>query len=90
MDCFLADITGYYSPFLHHVKQYWKQHKDNNADLIFITFEDMKADLASVVKKVAHFLGKPLPNDMNVFLDHLSFKKMKDNTAVNKADFIEV
>ena len=53
----------------------------------------MKADLAAVVRKVAHFLEKPLPSSQEAFdqfLDHLSFNKMKKNAAVNKADFLEV
>ena len=53
----------------------------------------MKADLASVVRKVANFLEKPLPSSQEAFdqfLDHLSFNKMKKNAAVNKADFLEV
>lgn len=89
-EAFLEDITGYYSPFIHHVLSYWKQR---NNHLLFLTYEEMKADLPSVVKKVAKFLGKPLPESqesMKTFLDHLSFDKMKYNTAVNKDDFMKV
>lgn len=91
VDCFLNDFAGYYSPFLEHVLSYWnRRHLPN---VCFITYEEMKADLPSVAKKVAAFLERPLPEtpeEMNSFMDHLSFEKMKTNTAVNKEDFMKV
>ena len=91
-ECFLNDLAYYYTPFIPHVLQYWQRRHLPN--VLFITYEEMKKDLASVVIKVATFLGKPLPpggqKGMDEFLDHLSFKKMRDNAAVNKSEFIEV
>ena len=50
----------------------------------------MKQDLPSIIKKTAAFLQKPI-SDQNVInlVDHLSFKNMKKNKAVNKEDFLE-
>ena len=65
--------------------------EDNN--ILFLTYEEMKLDLASVAAKVAAFLGRDLPSDpegMQKFMDHLSFDKMKTNVAVNKDDFMQV
>jgi hypothetical protein len=50
----------------------------------------MKADLSSVVDKVANFLGKSISLvDKPKLLEHLSFDSMKSNKAVNKEDFVQ-
>ena len=69
--------------------EYWNVR--HMANVCFITYEEMKCDLAAVVKKVSSFLGHPVPEEkMAAFVDHLSFDKMKKNAAVNKQDFVEV
>ena len=51
----------------------------------------MKNDLATVIRRVGSFLGSPVSEDnIPTLVDHLSFDKMKKNTAVNKEDFVEV
>jgi len=51
----------------------------------------MKNDLASVLKRIAKFIGKEIPEDkMPELLHHLSFEQMKKNDAVNKNDYVEV
>merc|ERR1712215_67790 len=87
-NAFVGDVCGYYSPFLKHVLGYWNsRHKEN---LLFITFEDMKRDLPSVIRKVASFLDKDLSDsEVTQLAEHLSFKNMKKNAAVNKEDILE-
>ena len=69
--------------------EYW--NKNHLANVCFITYEDMKRDLPSVIRKVSSFLGKPVPEEkMAEFCDHLSFDKMKNNKAVNKDEFVKV
>ena len=47
----------------------------------------MKADLPAVIRKTAKFLGKSLTDeDVTRLAEHLSFKSMKANKAVNKED----
>ena len=60
-------------------------------NVCFITYEEMKKDLAAVIGKVSLFLGcnvseKNIPS----LVEHLSFDKMKDNKSVNKEEFVEV
>ena len=74
-----------YSPYFEYVKEAWQRRNHPNVCLLF--FEDMKKDLATSVRKVARFLGKEVPEEkVEALVDHLSFKKMKNNQAVNKED----
>ena len=54
----IPGVAGYYSPFLQHVLSYWKHRHEEH--LLFLTYEEMKSDLAAVVTRVANFLGKTL------------------------------
>ena len=58
---------------------------------MFITYEEMKRDLPSVIRRVSAYLGKPVAEaDMPALADFLSFDKMKNNPAMNKQDSVEV
>jgi len=86
-DAFVGDMCGYYEPFKQHVLGYLKQRNQNN--VLFITFEEMKKDLPSVIRKTADFLNKSLNGeDIANLAEHLSFNSMKKNKAVNKVDFV--
>ena len=88
-NAFVGDVCGYYSPFIKHVLGYWDRKDDPN--ILFITFEQMKKDLPEVIKQVATFLNRKISDsDINVLANHLSFKNMKKNAAVNKEDVLEV
>ena len=64
------------------------RHLEN---VCFITYEEMKSDLAAVIRKVSKFLGYPVSEQsIPALLDHLSFDKMKKNAAVNKQEIVEV
>ena len=79
-DLFMDNLL-FYSPYFEYVKDIWSKREHPNLCILF--YEDMKKDLAASLRKVARFLGKELKNE-EALVDHLSFKKMKDNTAVNK------
>ena len=82
---FFMDNLLMYCSYFDYVKEAWTKRNHPNVCLLF--FEDMKKDLVTNVRKVSKFLGKELTNEnVEALVDHLSFKKMKDNPAVNKED----
>ena len=79
---FVGNICGFYSPFLKHVLGYWNHRNYNNM------YEDMKKNLPAVIKRVTNLLEKDLSeSDISELENHLSFKNMKANAAVNKELF---
>ncbi|XP_063369015.1 luciferin sulfotransferase [Cydia amplana] len=80
-DLFMRDRAPF-GPVWNHILGFWTRRNDPN--VLFIKFEEMKRDLPSVVRRTADFLGKTMTNDqVDKLCDHLSFKNMKSNRAVN-------
>lgn len=74
-DAFIADVTVY-SPYFSHVREFYEQLKDDN--ILFIKFEDMKKNLAAVIKQVADFLNKTFSDEeLKKLEDHLTFASMR-------------
>lgn len=49
-----------------------------------IWFEEMKADLPAVIRKLANFLGQDFPETkVDALASHLHFDNFKNNDAVN-------
>ena len=83
-DLFMDNLV-IYSSYFEFVKDAWQRRNHPNVCILF--FEDMKKDLAPSVKKVAKFLGKDVNEEMvEALVDHLSFKQMRNNPAVNKEE----
>ena len=60
----------------------WDDNK-NTGDILFLTYEDMKADLATEMKKVAEFIGIYLSDSlMQRIIDDVNIKKMKADSTV--------
>ena len=70
-----------------HVLGYWERRNEEN--VFFITYEEMKKDLQSVIRKVSEFLNKTLTEvDVANLAEHLSFTNMKKNKSVNNEDMV--
>ena len=75
-----------YTSYFEHIPQLWEQRNHPNVCLLF--YEELKADLAGNIRKVAKFLGKEITEEqVGILVDHLSFKKMKQNKSVNLEPF---
>ncbi|XP_065065257.1 sulfotransferase 1E1-like [Rhopilema esculentum] len=71
-----------YTSYFERIQQLWKQRNHPNVCILF--YEELKADLAGNIRKVAKFLGKEITKEqVGILVDHLSFKKMKENKSVN-------
>lgn len=76
-----------YGSFWKHVLGFW-EHRDA-PNILFLRYEDMKANLSSVIKKVAQFLEKELTEEQVEILEkHLSFESMKKNDSVNGEEIV--
>ena len=81
-DLFMDNLIPY-SSYFDYAKELWARRNHPNVCLLF--YEEMKKDLATNVRKLANFLGKELTNEnMDALVNHLSFREMKNNKAVNR------
>lgn len=82
MELVLKDELSY-APFHSHVISFWNMRDEEN--VLFLTYEEMKANLFDVLKRTSSFLNKSYADKELLELEQfLSFDKMKMNRAVNK------
>ncbi|KAF5307588.1 hypothetical protein FQR65_LT18387 [Abscondita terminalis] len=93
IDCTFDDYSDYfirgyrfaderYEDYWNHVLYFWERR--NRPNVLFIKYEEMKRDLANVIRKVATLLDKTLTdNDVLTLVKWLDFETMKTNEAVN-------
>ncbi|XP_014239915.1 sulfotransferase family cytosolic 1B member 1-like [Cimex lectularius] len=86
-DLFLAGKAPI-GPYWDHVLAFWEMRDEPN--VLFLKYEEMKKDHKAVIRKTANFLEKPLTEEQVVELEeHLSFKKMRENPAINLDPFLQ-
>lgn len=73
-----------------HVLSLWNNRHEPN--ILFLKYEDMKKDCSSVIKKCAEFMGVGTAlteNQLKKLCDHINFKSMQSNPAVNLEPIIK-
>ncbi len=95
VDAFLNDVAGYHTPAPKNVLGYWELSRaradSDGGSVLFIFYEEMKRDVASVIRRASAFLDRPVAEgDIPGLVDHLSFQKMQENSAVNAQEMMEV
>ena len=71
-----------YGSIFPHAKEAWTLKDDPN--MLFVFYEDMKADLVKVIERVCQFLNCPLnPEKKEALADHLHIDNFRNNDAVN-------
>lgn len=92
----LSNFTGSWSEFLNmfrsgyvtygdwarQVRSWWQQRKLPN--VLLISYEAMKHDLAAAVRKIATFLDRDLSDaKVQAIVEHTTFSAMRDNPSTN-------
>ncbi len=61
----------------------WWKHKDD-PNFLFVTYEEMKQDIRSVINKICKFLNKNLSSELiDEIIHHTSFDEMQKNKMTN-------
>ena len=65
-----------YNHFWAHIVDFWKMHEPY---IFFVTYEEMKRDLAGVLQRLCVFLERPqlTKEELEKTVEHLSFESMK-------------
>jgi aryl sulfotransferase len=90
-----GDVHGFYERWLaeddfifRHVATYWaERHRPN---LLMVHYNDLKADLAGEMRRIAAFLGADVPEDRwPAVVERCTFEKMRDGEArMGKVDMV--
>ena len=72
-----------YNSWFEHVRPWWEHRNDGN--ILFLKYEDMKADPAANVRKIAAFIGVDdlTEEQVGLVVSQSSFESMKANPTAN-------
>ena len=77
----------FYGSYFDHVAGWWDVREEHKDHILYITYEDLLRDTRTGLLKVASFLGKDLSEEaVCSILTQTSFKKMKENSKMNKSN----
>ncbi|XP_006830394.3 LOW QUALITY PROTEIN: cytosolic sulfotransferase 5 [Amborella trichopoda] len=85
-ECF-CEGRVHYGPFFEHVLEYWEASKERPHNVLFLAYEELKADTKGGVKRIAEFLGRPIEREEEVegIVEMCSFERLS-NLEVNKSE----
>ncbi|OMO85194.1 hypothetical protein COLO4_21704 [Corchorus olitorius] len=81
-----------YGPYSDHILGFWKAKQENSNKILFLKYEDVKADTFSHVKTLANFLGFPFSEEeekkgvVEEIIKLCSFENLKE-LEVNKSGY---
>ena len=72
-----------HNSWFDHVRPWWEHRNDDN--ILFITYESMKADLAGAVRRIAGFIGVTdlTEEEVQSIVHQSSFESMKGDSKTN-------
>ena len=79
---FRSDDLMWWGTWPAHVEGWWKLSEEN-PNILFVTFEDMKHDLSAVTRRVAEFLEiRPLDDaELALIVEKCSFRYMQEHES---------
>lgn len=84
-DAFLSGQVTYGSWF-EHTLGWWRDARANPADVFVMTYERLKTDTATTLRRLGSFLGRPLSEAaVAAIVEHTSFDRMSVNPFTNRA-----
>ncbi|CAH1785652.1 unnamed protein product [Owenia fusiformis] len=88
IDAMLTDAQDQliYGSWFNHVSKWWLNKDKLKGNIHFIFYEDMKKNMGEVIKGLAKFLNKSIPDDhIDKMAEHLQFEQMLKNPKTGKA-----
>lgn len=77
----------FYGPCHSHINDFW--HMRHESNILFLTYENMKSDMKSILQETSSFLGKSYSEDeLSKLENHLAFNSMQKNASVNYEEFV--
>uniref|UniRef100_A0A182QHY4 Sulfotransferase domain-containing protein n=1 Tax=Anopheles farauti TaxID=69004 RepID=A0A182QHY4_9DIPT len=88
LEAILKDFVMF-QPQIPHTLDFWSLRDEPN--VLFIHFEDMKRNMAEVLKRASIFLNKSYtPEQLKRLEEHLSFEVMKKNDSANNSVLVDM
>ncbi|CAH1791117.1 unnamed protein product [Owenia fusiformis] len=88
LDCQLTDelYRTHYGPWMNNIEQWWIHKDELKGKILFVVYEEMIKNMPKVLKEVAEFLNKDIPEErIHKMADYLKFDNMKQSKATGDA-----